>query len=102
MCLSEPQAGSSLADITTRAEPQDDGSYRLFGSKMWISGGDHELSENIVHLVLAKISGAPGRYPRHLTVHRPEVPRGATTARSVTAMMCRSPASTTRWDTAER
>ena len=59
MCLSEPQAGSSLADITTRAEPQDDGNYRLFGSKMWISGGDHELAENIVHLVLARISGAP-------------------------------------------
>jgi butyryl-CoA dehydrogenase len=59
MCLSEPQAGSSLADITTRAEPQDDGTYRLFGSKMWISGGDHELAENIVHLVLAKIVGAP-------------------------------------------
>ena len=59
MCLSEPQAGSSLADIVTRAEPQDDGTYRLFGSKMWISGGDHELTENIVHLVLAKIPGAP-------------------------------------------
>lgn len=59
MCLSEPQAGSSLADITTRAEPQADGSYRLFGSKMWISGGEHELSENIVHLVLARIAGAP-------------------------------------------
>ena len=59
MCLSEPQAGSSLADITTRAEPQEDGTYRIFGSKMWISGGDHELTENIVHLVLAKIVGAP-------------------------------------------
>ena len=59
MCLSEPQAGSSLADITTRAEPQDDGSYRLFGNKMWISGGEHELSENIVHLVLAKVPGGP-------------------------------------------
>ena len=59
MCLSEPQAGSSLADITTHAEPADDGTYRLFGSKMWISGGDHELTENIVHLVLAKIVGAP-------------------------------------------
>lgn len=59
MCLSEPQAGSSLADITTRAEPHEDGTYRIFGSKMWISGGDHELSENIVHLVLAKIAGAP-------------------------------------------
>jgi alkylation response protein AidB-like acyl-CoA dehydrogenase len=59
MALSEPQAGSSLADITTRAEPQDDGTYRLTGNKMWISGGDHELSENIVHLVLAKIPGGP-------------------------------------------
>jgi alkylation response protein AidB-like acyl-CoA dehydrogenase len=59
MALSEPEAGSSLADLTTRAEPRDDGSYRLFGNKMWISGGDHELTENIVHLVLAKIPGAP-------------------------------------------
>ncbi|HEX2904591.1 MAG TPA: acyl-CoA dehydrogenase [Jatrophihabitans sp.] len=59
MCLSEPQAGSSLADITTRAEPQPDGSYLLFGNKMWISGGDHELAENIVHLVLAKVPGGP-------------------------------------------
>ena len=59
MCLSEPQAGSSLADITTRAEPGDGGSYRLFGTKMWISGGDHELSENIAHLVLARVPGSP-------------------------------------------
>ncbi|NBM15932.1 acyl-CoA dehydrogenase [Streptomyces sp. GC420] len=59
MCLSEPQAGSSLADVRTRAEPAEDGRYRLFGSKMWISGGDHELSENIVHLVLARIPGGP-------------------------------------------
>ncbi|MET7926638.1 acyl-CoA dehydrogenase [Streptomyces sp. NPDC005349] len=59
MCLSEPQAGSSLADITTRAVPQDDGTYRISGTKMWISGGEHDLSENIVHLVLAKIPGGP-------------------------------------------
>ncbi|MFY1614891.1 acyl-CoA dehydrogenase [Micromonospora sp. WMMD736] len=59
MCLSEPHAGSSLADIVTRAEPQPDGTYRLFGTKMWISGGDHELAENIVHLVLARIPGGP-------------------------------------------
>ncbi|MEV0002921.1 acyl-CoA dehydrogenase [Micromonospora sp. NPDC050980] len=59
MCLSEPQAGSSLTDLTTRAEPQDDGTYRIVGTKMWISGGDHELAENIVHLVLARIPGAP-------------------------------------------
>ena len=59
MALSETQAGSSLADILTRAEPQDDGSYRLFGSKMWISGAEHELTDNIVNLVLAKIPGGP-------------------------------------------
>lgn len=55
MCLSEPHAGSSLADITSRAERQPDGSYRLTGNKMWISGGDHDLTDNIVHLVLAKV-----------------------------------------------
>ncbi len=60
MCLSEPQAGSSLADITTRAIRQPDGSFRLQGNKMWISGGDHDLSSNIVHLVLAKIQQPDG------------------------------------------
>jgi alkylation response protein AidB-like acyl-CoA dehydrogenase len=61
MCLSEPQAGSSLGDIATRAEPAGDGCYRLTGQKMWISAGEHELAENIVHLVLARIAGAaPG------------------------------------------
>lgn len=59
MCLSEPHAGSSVGDIRTSATPQTDGSYHLHGTKMWISGGDHELSDNIVHLVLAKIPGAP-------------------------------------------
>ncbi len=59
MALSETQAGSSLADITTRAEPQNDRTYRLFGSKMWISGAEHELTDNIVNLVLAKIPGGP-------------------------------------------
>jgi len=69
MALSEPQAGSSLSDILTRAEP--DGAdfdsdalgarYRLKGNKMWISSGDHELTENIVHLVLAKIPGPDGK-----------------------------------------
>jgi alkylation response protein AidB-like acyl-CoA dehydrogenase len=59
MALSETQAGSSLADIAMRAEPRDDGTYRLFGSKMWISGAEHELTENIVNLVLAKIPGGP-------------------------------------------
>lgn len=59
MCLSEPQAGSSLSDIRTTAHAQPDGTYRLHGAKMWISAGDHELGDNIVHLVLARIAGAP-------------------------------------------
>src|SRR5688572_2442515 len=69
MCLSEPQAGSSLSDVATRATP--DGAdyesdplgprYRLKGNKMWISNGEHELTENIVHLVLAKIPGPDGK-----------------------------------------
>jgi butyryl-CoA dehydrogenase len=59
MCLSEPQAGSSLGDITTHAMPTADGHYLVKGNKMWISGGDNEITENIVHMVLARIEGAP-------------------------------------------
>jgi alkylation response protein AidB-like acyl-CoA dehydrogenase len=59
MCLSEPEAGSSLANIRTRAVPQGDGAYRIFGNKMWISGGEHEVGENIIHMVLAKLPDAP-------------------------------------------
>lgn len=59
MCLSEPHAGSNLADIRTKAEPQGDGTYHITGTKMWISGGDQEISENITHMVLAKIPGGP-------------------------------------------
>lgn len=59
MALTEPHAGSSLSDIRTRAEPVSDGTYRLKGNKIFISGGDHPLSENIVHMVLAKLPDAP-------------------------------------------
>ncbi len=59
MCLSEPDVGTSLADIRTRAVPRGDGTYALRGNKMWISGGEHELSETIIHLVLAKLPDAP-------------------------------------------
>lgn len=59
MCLSETQAGSSLADIKTKAVKLDDGSYQITGTKMWISGGDHDLTDNIIHMVLAKIPGSP-------------------------------------------
>ena len=59
MALTEPGQGSALADITTTARPARDGSYRIFGQKMFISGGDQSITENIVHMVLAKIEGAP-------------------------------------------
>ncbi len=59
MALTEPQAGSSLSDILTTATPNPDGSWSIRGTKIFISGGDHDLAENIVHLVLAKIPGAP-------------------------------------------
>jgi len=59
MVLTESQAGSSLADIITSAEPTEEGHYLIKGNKIFISGGEHELSENIVHLVLARIKGGP-------------------------------------------
>jgi butyryl-CoA dehydrogenase len=59
MALTEPGQGSALGDLRTLARPAADGSYRLFGQKMFISGGDHELTENIVHMALARIEGAP-------------------------------------------
>ena len=59
MCLTEPQAGSSLSDIVTKATPTEEGYYKITGQKIFISGGDNQFSENIVHLVLARIEGAP-------------------------------------------
>jgi alkylation response protein AidB-like acyl-CoA dehydrogenase len=59
MNLTEPQAGSDLAAVRTRAEPQPDGTYRIFGTKIFITYGEHDMAENIVHLVLARIVGAP-------------------------------------------
>jgi len=59
MNLTEPHAGTDLGLMRTRAEPQDDGSYRITGTKIFISAGEHDLAENIIHLVLAKIPGGP-------------------------------------------
>lgn len=59
MCLTEPQAGSSLSDIVTKATPTDEGHYKISGQKIFISGGDHQYADNIVHLLLARIEGAP-------------------------------------------
>ncbi|WP_336367410.1 acyl-CoA dehydrogenase C-terminal domain-containing protein [Marinobacter sp. C2H3] len=59
MCLTEPQCGTDLGLISTRATPNEDGSYAIEGTKIWITGGEHDLTDNIVHLVLAKLPGAP-------------------------------------------
>jgi alkylation response protein AidB-like acyl-CoA dehydrogenase len=59
MNLTEPQAGSDLAAVRTRAEPQPDGSYKIFGTKIFITWGEHDMAENIIHLVLARVVGAP-------------------------------------------
>ncbi len=59
MNLTEPQAGSDLAQVRTRAEPQPDGTYKVFGTKIYITYGEHDMADNIVHLVLARVAGAP-------------------------------------------
>lgn len=59
MAMTEPGSGSGLGDLSTKAVKASDGSYRISGNKIFISGGDHDLSENIVHLVLARVQGAP-------------------------------------------
>ncbi|NBT10077.1 MAG: acyl-CoA dehydrogenase [Betaproteobacteria bacterium] len=59
MNLTEPQAGSDLSLVRTRAEPQPDGTYKIFGTKIYITYGEHDMAENIVHLVLARVQGAP-------------------------------------------
>lgn len=59
MCLTEPQAGSSLSDVITTAKPQSDGTFKIKGQKVFISAGDHDIADNIIHLVLARIEGAP-------------------------------------------
>jgi len=59
MCLTESHCGSDLGILKTKAEPNADGSYAITGSKIFISAGDHDLSENIIHLILAKIPGGP-------------------------------------------
>ncbi len=59
MCLTEPSAGSDLGSLKTKAVPRDDGTYRIFGSKIFITYGEHDLTENIIHLVLARVPDAP-------------------------------------------
>ncbi|HMP63186.1 MAG TPA: acyl-CoA dehydrogenase family protein, partial [Phenylobacterium sp.] len=60
MNLTEPHCGTDLGLLRTKAVPQGDGTYRISGQKIWISGGEHDMADNIIHLVLARIEGAPG------------------------------------------
>ena len=76
MNLTEPQCGTDLGLVRTRAAPQPDGSYKITGTKIFISAGEHDLVENIVHLVLARIEGAPARHAGNFAVHRSEIPAG--------------------------
>jgi len=90
MNLTEPQAGSDLALVRTRAERQGDGSYKVFGTKIFITYGEHDMAENIVHLVLARVAGAP------------EGVKGIPMAHWVRAMMCTASASSTSWASRHR
>lgn len=67
MCMTEPHAGTDLRQLATRAVEQPDGTWRITGRKIFISGGDHDLADNIVHIVLAKVPGADGRVPADLS-----------------------------------
>ena len=74
MNLTEPQAGSDVGALKTRAEPAGDGSYRITGQKIFITFGEHDLADNIVHLVLARLPDAPQGTQGHLAVPRAQDP----------------------------
>ena len=97
MNLTEPHCGTDLGLLRTKAVPQADGSYKITGTKIFISAGEHDLAENIVHLVLARIEGAPDRHQGHFAVHRAEDSWSTKTARSVRATACPAARSKRRW-----
>ena len=73
MCLTEPHAGSDVGILRTKAVPNADGTYAITGTKIFISAGEHDFVDNILHLVLARVPNAPPRHEGHLAVHRAEV-----------------------------
>ena len=73
MNLTEPHCGTDLGLLRTKAVPNGDGSYKISGQKIFISAGEHDMADNIVHLVLARIEGAPRGRQGHLAVHRAEI-----------------------------
>ncbi len=74
MCLTEPHCGTDLGMLRTKAELQADGSYSITGTKIFISAGEHDLAENILHLVLARLPDAPGGTKGISLLPRAEVP----------------------------
>lgn len=96
MALTEPGQGSALGDLKTMARPVDDGSYRLFGNKMYISGGDHEMTDNIVHMVLARLEGAPAGVRESRCFWCPNTCLMVTVV-SAHGTMWRSPACSIKW-----
>jgi len=100
MCLTEPHCGTDLGMLRTKAEPQADGSYKLTGEKIFISSGEHDMAENIVHLVLARLPDAPqGTKGISLFIVRSSC-RSAPgpTPRSAPATASTAAASSTRWE----
>ncbi len=89
MCLTEPQCGTDLGLLRTKAEPRGDGSYKVSGTKIFISAGDHDLTENIIHLVLARLPDAPAGHQGHQPVPGAEVRGQWPTARWVRATASR-------------
>jgi alkylation response protein AidB-like acyl-CoA dehydrogenase len=75
MCLTESHCGSDLGLLRTKAEPQADGSYAITGTKIFISAGEHDMSDNIVHIVIARLPDAPGGHQGHLAVRGAQVQR---------------------------
>ena len=97
MCLTEAHCGTDLGLLRTRAVPQEDGSYRITGSKIFISAGEHDLTENIIHLVLARLPDAPPGIKGHQPFPRPEIPSGRRRAARRAQRRRLHRASSTRW-----
>ena len=88
MNLTEPQAGSDLAAVRTRAVPQADGTYKLYGQKIFITYGEHDYTDNIIHLVLARTPNAPEGVKGISLFLVPKYPGQRRTARSARATTC--------------
>ncbi len=102
MCLTEAHSGTDLGILKTRAEPRADGSYAITGTKIFISAGEHDLTQNIVHLVLARTAGRARGHPWHQPVRRAEVPARRERRCRVSATASCAARSSTRWASTRR